>query len=62
MARSLVKLGLPPEGVCDPESEESEAVGQTLLFRFNLATELREAIQLPAELANKALACPIHLG
>jgi len=51
---AIGEVGLPPEGV-SPESEEAEAVGRTLLFRYDVKTKALSAIQLPVELANKAL-------
>ncbi len=48
------EVGLPPAGV-DPESEEAEMVGRTLLYRFDLETEQLQEILLPAELEGKAI-------
>ena len=51
---AIGEIGLPPAGV-SPDSEEAEAVGHTLLYRYDLKTKALSSIQLPVELANKAL-------
>ncbi|NCF85410.1 MAG: hypothetical protein GWQ08_07740, partial [Verrucomicrobiaceae bacterium] len=51
---AIGEIGLPPAGV-SPDSEAAEAVGRTLLYRYDLKTKALSSIQLPVELANKAL-------
>ena len=51
---AIGEIGLPPAGV-SPDSEEAEAVGRTILYRYDLKTKALSSIQLPVELANKAL-------